>query len=156
MNVRAKEILSNEHFVQPLRVVIDSQQQLSPDAKIFQNEGRCWLVSTDKLDRTFPSNVDLVQVDADEGRVKLESLLAKLAEHGINDVLIEAGSELLGAFLQQGLVDELQVFMAPKLLGHAARPMAHLPFDSMSQAINLELQDVRQVGQDLKLTYRVE
>lgn len=156
MNVRAEECIRNEHFVQPLRIVIDSRQQVSPDAKIFQNEGRCWLVSTDKPAKAFASNVDLVQIGAEEGRVKLESLLAQLAAQGINDVLVEAGNELLGAFLQQGLVDELQVFMAPKLLGSAARPTAYLPFDSMSQAINLELQDVRQIGQDLKLIYRVE
>ena len=155
MNVRDKDLVGDPYFEQPYRVIIDSKHQVKPDSEIFKNQGQCWLVSASKRQETFSANVTLYQVAAGEdGFVDLRGLLKLLAEEGINDVLVEAGSELLGAFLQLDLIDELQVFMAPKLLGSAAKPMAKLPFDTMSQAINLELQDVRQIGQDLKLTYQ--
>ncbi|GAA4362317.1 bifunctional diaminohydroxyphosphoribosylaminopyrimidine deaminase/5-amino-6-(5-phosphoribosylamino)uracil reductase RibD [Kangiella marina] len=154
MNVRDTTMLGDPYFEQPIRVVVDSKHQVTPNAKIFQGQGQCWLVSASKRDDTFNNKVLVQQVKAnDAGYADLEALLRQLAESGVNDVLIEAGSELLGAFLAKGLVDELQVFMAPKLLGSAARAMAHLPFEQMSQAIELELKDVRQIGQDLQLTY---
>ena len=155
MNVRDEAIIPDPYFEQPVRVVVDSKHQVNPSAKIFKGQGQCWLVSGTKRESdSFSHNVSLQNVEAcDSGYVNLERLLRRLAEDGVNDVLIEAGSELLGAFLVKGLVDELQVFMAPKLLGNTAKAMAKLPLDSMSQAINLELRDVRQIGKDLKLTY---
>lgn len=158
MNVRSTEFTGNPHFEQPIRVIIDSKHQVQPSASIFKNDGQCWLVSASQRELQTSNdanvNLELHQVaKSQDGFVDLEAVLRELGSHGVNDVLIEAGSELLGAFLQRGLVDELQVFMAPKLLGSAARAMANLPFESMSQAINLELKDVRQVGQDVKLTY---
>lgn len=153
MNVRDKTFLQNHYFEQPLRVVIDSQQQVATSAQIFANEGECWLVNTQRHENQYPSNVRQKTIAANEGRVDLKALLQALATAGVNDVLLETGSELLGAFLQHNLVDELVVFMAPKLLGSHARSLAQLSFEAMSQAINLELKDVRQVGQDLKLTY---
>lgn len=154
MNVRATAMLGDPYFEQPIRVVVDSKHQVSSDAKFFEGQGQCWLVSVSERDDAFSKNVLMQQVKANKaGYADLEALLRLLAESGVNDVLIEAGSELLGAFLAKGLVDELQVFMAPKLLGSAAKGMAHLPFEKMSQAIELELRDVRQIGQDLHLTY---
>ncbi|RDX35208.1 bifunctional diaminohydroxyphosphoribosylaminopyrimidine deaminase/5-amino-6-(5-phosphoribosylamino)uracil reductase RibD [Kangiella sp. HD9-110m-PIT-SAG06] len=158
MNVREESLVESVHFEQPLRVIIDSKHQVQAQAKIFQSDGHCWLVSaSDRADifsNAQDKSVSLHQVKQNStGFADLESVLKELADAGINDVLIEAGSELLGAFMQQNLVDELHVFMAPKLLGSVARPMANLPFDSMKQAIELELTDVRQIGKDLKLTY---
>jgi diaminohydroxyphosphoribosylaminopyrimidine deaminase/5-amino-6-(5-phosphoribosylamino)uracil reductase len=158
MNVRSTEFTGNPYFEQPIRVIIDSKHQIQPDASIFKSDGKCWLVSASQRELQISNdanvNLELHQVvKSQDGFVDLEAVLRELGSHGVNDVLIEAGSELLGAFLQRRLVDELQVFMAPKLLGSAAKAMANLPFESMSQAINLELKDVRQVGQDVKLTY---
>ncbi len=65
---------------------------------------------------------------------------------------MEAGAELAGAFLQAGLVDEFVVYMAPKLLGSSARPLLTLPFERMDQQVSLDIQDVRQVGDDLRIT----
>lgn len=158
MNVRSPEFTDNPYFEQPLRVIIDSKHQVQPSASIFKNDGQCWLVSASKrelqINNDVSNNIELRHVAKNQGGfVDLEVVLRELANQGVSDVLVEAGSELLGAFLQRSLVDELQVFMAPKLLGSAARAMAKLPFDSMNQAIELELTDLRQVGQDVKLTY---
>lgn len=160
MNVREQAYTANPHFVQPLRVIIDSQNLVEPDANIFANEGICWLVTGNVSTKDYPANVEQKQVALLPGKngvshhkVDLKFLLTILADAGINDVLIEAGSGLVGAFAEQGLIDELAVYMAPKLMGSAARPMMQLPFETMQQNIELSLSDVRQIGDDLRLTY---
>jgi len=65
---------------------------------------------------------------------------------------VEAGATLAGAFVGQGLVDELIVYMAPTLLGNLARPMLVLPFDNMDQQLPLKIRDIRIVGDDLRIT----
>jgi diaminohydroxyphosphoribosylaminopyrimidine deaminase/5-amino-6-(5-phosphoribosylamino)uracil reductase len=84
----------------------------------------------------------------------LRQLLQLCASNECNQVLIEAGSRLAGEFLKAGLIDEMVVYMAPKLMGSEGRPLASLPLTSMEQAIDLELVDSRMVGRDLRLIYR--
>ena len=91
------------------------------------------------------------------GRVDLIAALRDLAASGCNEVLVEAGSALNGALLQAGLVDEMGPYLAPQLLGDMARGMAQLgEMTSLQQRINLKWQDVRQVGNDLRITARVK
>ena len=91
------------------------------------------------------------------GQVDLAAVLTDLAQRGCNEVLVEAGSILNGALLRAGLVDELLLYVAPQLLGDAARGMAQLgELSSLEQRINLKWQDVRQVGNDLRITAKVE
>jgi diaminohydroxyphosphoribosylaminopyrimidine deaminase/5-amino-6-(5-phosphoribosylamino)uracil reductase len=89
-------------------------------------------------------------------RVDLQALLACLAqEHEANEVLVEAGARLTGAFLQAGLLDELVVYMAPKLLGSDARPLLELPLVRMAEAVDLQIRDICAVGQDWRITCRL-
>lgn len=141
MNVRAPEFLNDEFFEQPLRLVIDSKQQLSGQEQIFNLAGKSEQIS-------LPLSP--------EGQVDLRKMLQQLAKQGINDLLIEAGHNLAGAFIQQGLIDELVIYMAPKLMGSKALPLMQLPFDLMSETIELELLDMKKLGQDLKMTYRIK
>jgi diaminohydroxyphosphoribosylaminopyrimidine deaminase/5-amino-6-(5-phosphoribosylamino)uracil reductase len=72
-------------------------------------------------------------------------------------VLVEAGSKLNGALLKAGLVDELVLYLAPQLLGDMARGMARLgELVSLDQRVDLKWQDVRQIGNDLRITVKVE
>lgn len=160
MNVREPAYVTNPHFTQPIRVIIDSQNIVEPDAKIFSNEGYCWLVSGHLSAKDYPANVEQKKVELLPGKdkishhkINLKALLMMLAEAGINDVLIEAGSGLVGSFIEQELVDELVVYIAPKLMGSAARPMALLPLETMQQNLELKLGDIRQIGNDLRLNY---
>lgn len=89
----------------------------------------------------------------EDGRLDLLDAMEQLADLGINEVLLEAGAELAGGFLQAGLVDEIVVYMAPKLLGSSARPLFTLPLETMSEAVELTLTSVSQVGQDVRLVY---
>ena len=86
-------------------------------------------------------------------RVDLEAALAVLASEQINEVLIESGPTLAGAFVQQQLVDELVIYMAPSLLGDQARGLMSLPgLDVLADREQWQWRDVRQVGNDLRLT----
>jgi len=90
----------------------------------------------------------------EDGRLDLIDAMEQLADMGINEVLLETGAELAGGFLQAGLIDEIIVYMAPKLLGSSARALFQLPIEVMADAVDLQLKSVRQVGQDLRLVYQ--
>ncbi|WP_372741610.1 bifunctional diaminohydroxyphosphoribosylaminopyrimidine deaminase/5-amino-6-(5-phosphoribosylamino)uracil reductase RibD [Neptunomonas sp.] len=140
---------------QPLRVVLDSTGQLSPAAKILQQPGRTlWVTSGE---REMPYAEVLAAQQTSDGRIDLHWLLRYLAatEH-TNEVLVEAGAQLAGAFVEAGLVDELIVYMAPTLLGSEARPLLQLPLDKMAQQKRLVMTDLLQLGDDLRLTYRFD
>ncbi|QJX01392.1 hypothetical protein HML84_17165 [Alcanivorax sp. IO_7] len=82
----------------------------------------------------------------------LTALLAELARRECNEVLVECGATLAGAFVRDGLFDELIVYMAPTLLGRDARALLDLPLDRMADRVRLRWADVRHLGDDLRLT----
>ena len=143
---------------QPLRVVVDSRCRTPRNAAIVQEGGAVLIVSAHgsagsavSLLDGYPANVEGVDL-ASEGRVDLLKLLQLLAARECNDVLVEAGARLGGAFLEAGLVDRLVIYMAAKLLGSDARPLLTLPFEHMAQAIDLHIEDIRAVGADWRIT----
>jgi diaminohydroxyphosphoribosylaminopyrimidine deaminase/5-amino-6-(5-phosphoribosylamino)uracil reductase len=100
------------------------------------------------------AGADLLVLTNDRGRVDLPALLTKLATDGVNELHVEAGATLNAALLQTGLVDELLVYLAPKLLG-PGRDIAALPaLKQLSQAIELRFEDVYRVGDDVCLRAR--
>jgi diaminohydroxyphosphoribosylaminopyrimidine deaminase/5-amino-6-(5-phosphoribosylamino)uracil reductase len=103
------------------------------------------------VEKNIPGVASLA-LDRGDGSVELAVLLRRLAGLECNRVLVEAGATLAGAFVSEGLVDELIVYMAPTLLGSQARPMLVLPFDHMDQQLPLKIRDVRMVGDDLRIT----
>tara|TARA_B110000046_G_scaffold182444_1_gene216467 strand:- start:1342 stop:2427 length:1086 start_codon:yes stop_codon:yes gene_type:complete len=135
---------------QPLRVVIDSNLRIPLNAKILNSEAETLVVSIKPSDK---KGVNVMVIQADRGHVDLKKLMNRLAERGINDVMVEAGSKLNGALVQAGLVDELVIYMAPKLLGDSAQGLFHLPaLQKMSQNIALNITDIRAVGSDWRIT----
>ena len=98
------------------------------------------------------TGTELLHLPAADGRVDLKVLLSHLAQRGINEVLLEAGQGLNGAFLQAGSVDEFIFYFAPKLMGADAKGMFAIPeLTEMQQVTDLQILDVRQIGQDLRL-----
>lgn len=140
---------------QPDRIVVDSAARTPLDAAVWREGARrFWL--TQQVPARCPHGVESLCVAADaEGRLQLPEALRLLASHGVNEVLVEAGSRLAGALLQAKLVDEVIAYMAPMLLGDAAQPLARLPgLDRLADRIALQFTDVRMVGSDLRLTAR--
>ena len=80
------------------------------------------------------------------------ALLKELAERQCNSVMVEAGAGLAGGFIAEGLLDELVCYWAPKLFGSDARPMFNLPINTIDAHLALSIQDIRQIGEDLRIT----
>lgn len=136
--------------MQPLRVIVDSRLRTTEGLNILQPPGGV-LVATAQSEGHV-SGAELCSLPDDGGKVDLQALLLELGRREYSDVLVEAGGKLAGVFLQQGLVDELIIYMAPKLLGSDGMPMAVLPFEAMSEALALEITDIRAVGKDWRIT----
>ena len=161
LTVRANELkLPNAEQLatrQPLRVVLDSTLQTPVDANVIQGAGQCLIVTSveaeqEKQRALEEAGAEVLQLDSHNGQINLEQLLEHLGQRDCNEVLLETGATLAGSMVEQGLVDELVVFMAPTLMGSGARPLLQLPFESMSEKRNLTIQDIRAIGQDWKIT----
>ena len=151
--------------VQPIRVVLDSQLRIPLDAPLLKGlnghiTAPVWVVcvnaDVEKQQRLEERGVTVLELpDPANSRVDLLGLLRKLADADVNEVLVEAGAKVTGAFIAANLVDEWRLYMAPCLLGNAARPLADLPdISTMAAKKQLELTDIRQVGNDIRLAYR--
>ena len=149
---------------QPLRVVVDSRLRLPEAAACLVEPGRT-LVATlegheaERRERLEAAGAELVALPADAGgRVDLDALLRHLADvEQVNEVLLETGATLAGAMLDAGLVDEMQLFVAPTLLGGEARPLFQLAgIETMAHQRGLEILDIRAVGNDWRITARPE
>ncbi|HEY6095533.1 MAG TPA: bifunctional diaminohydroxyphosphoribosylaminopyrimidine deaminase/5-amino-6-(5-phosphoribosylamino)uracil reductase RibD [Gallionellaceae bacterium] len=145
---------------QPLRVVLDSLLRLPHTARILQGgKVLVYTASSDanKIAVLRQAGAEVVVLAGARGQVDLPACLSDLAARGLNEVLVEAGRTLNGALLQAGLLDELIVYLAPQLLGDAARGMAALgELTALEQRVELAWQDVRQVGKDLRVIARIQ
>jgi diaminohydroxyphosphoribosylaminopyrimidine deaminase/5-amino-6-(5-phosphoribosylamino)uracil reductase len=124
---------------QPIRVIVDSLERTPPHARV-----------RDTSARTYIATAAEIGAGAD-GRVDLRKLGAALFERGCRRVLLEGGPTLAGAFLREGLVDEVVGYLAPKLLGAGPSALIGAGIVTIAEAIDLELTDVRRVGPDLRI-----
>lgn len=145
---------------QPLRAILDSQLRIPMDARILLGGNVLIYTAVDNAEKcgALEQTGATVGVLPDgKGQVDLAGMLADLAKRGCNEVLVEAGSTLNGALLRAGLIDELLLYIAPQLLGDMARGMAQLgELTRLDQRVDLKWQDVRQIGNDLRITVKVE
>jgi diaminohydroxyphosphoribosylaminopyrimidine deaminase/5-amino-6-(5-phosphoribosylamino)uracil reductase len=99
--------------------------------------------------------VRIEEVPADDGLLDLFAVLQRLAELDVNEVLVEAGPALAGQLLTTFFVDELLLYIAPKLLGPQGRPLVNLPeLQSLQDAWGFGLFDAKRFGDDLRLRLR--
>ncbi|HZW18148.1 MAG TPA: bifunctional diaminohydroxyphosphoribosylaminopyrimidine deaminase/5-amino-6-(5-phosphoribosylamino)uracil reductase RibD [Luteimonas sp.] len=139
-------------FAPPLRVVLDTGLATIARGKVREGDApTLYLHAPDaKPPREFAA--ERAPVALRDGELDLEAVLALLAARGINEVQVETGATLAGAFLRAGLVDELLLYMAPVLLGERARPLFDgLRIEQMAQRMQLRTVETRCVGDDLRL-----
>ena len=124
-------------------------------ARLFSAPGRVLIATTGDATSAQPlldAGAEVVSLPGTDGRVALGALMAALAERGVNEVHTECGATLAGTLLESGLVDEVVVYLAPALLGDAARGMFTLPMvAAMSDRIRLEFAGVTRLGADLRI-----
>ncbi len=145
---------------QPLRVLVDGRLRVPLERRLFRQSGAVLVVCAEPASQAqtaayAAAGAELLALpDSAAEHVDLRALLAELARRGCNEVLVETGAALAGAFFRAGLLDELIVYMAPRLLGSRARPLLELPLDHMAQAVDLDITDVRAIGSDWRITAR--
>ena len=135
----------------PLRVLIDGRLRVPLDAPFFK-AGPALVATCVPPAGQYRTGPECLVIPGENGQVDLRQLLVALAARGVNEVLVEAGPRLAGAFAGQGLVDEYQIFIAAKFLGSTARPLLELPLTRMSEATELKIIDMRAVGDDWRVT----
>lgn len=145
---------------QPLRVVLDTHLSTPTNARILQQPGRTLVMtcSEDEAAREAlqHAGAEVVCLPFCSDTVDMQAVLDTLGEMEVNEVLVETGATLSGAMLKAGLIDELVIYMAPILMGDSARGLFRLPgMDSMDQKIELNIADIRAVGQDWRITATV-
>ena len=154
MNVRIPE--SDR---QPWRVELDSDLRTPPGSRIVERDGQLLVFGT-RDDPTRRAALEarsaLVEIlPSTDGRLPLGEVLSRLARLGMNEVWVEAGPRLAGAFVRAGLYDELVVYVAPSLIGGDAMPLVQLPgIAQLDDRLRLRFTDIRAVGDDLRLTLR--
>lgn len=158
MNVRLSE--SSEwarHGRQPLRVILDSDLEISSEAKILNISGDVIIFhqsdNKDRVEKLENKGAELVTVEEARGSAFLKQVLNYLAtEKEINEILLETGSTLAGEMLQAGFIDELIIYIAPALLGQDAKSLFQLPMvEDMTDRISLDISDVRSIGKDIRI-----
>jgi len=145
---------------QPLKVVVDSQLRISPQAQLLQTGRSLIAYAQDPqhhAQQLASAGVELIQLPSAKSpqKIDLNALMHHLASLGINEVLVEAGATLNGALFEAKCVDELIIYQAPCLLGGNAKAMLNAPvLAQMSDSISLDWQDIRQIGDDLRIIAR--
>jgi len=151
---------------QPALIVLDSHLKTPVDAAIFdQAEGasprKIYIAhvagaAVERIDALGASGAELTELpsaeNTDNNSVCLKALLRFLAEQELNEILLESGPKLAGSFIEQQLIDELKLFVAPKLMGGNAMPVFDLQFEKMCEARELDIRDITAVGNDWLIT----
>ena len=145
--------------MQPRRIIIDSDLQTPADAKTLALEGGVIIFAGDAAPADRSNALEKVGARiervAAEPRCDLNAVASRLAALEINDVWLESGPTLAGAMLAAGLIDELILYFAPSLLGNDARGLFELPvLTSLDNRIKLEIDDLRKIGDDLRIIAR--
>jgi len=141
---------------QPQRIVVDSQLQTPPDAKIVAPGTLivCANAETQRAAALQQRGAELLALPAADGRIDLPALLTELGRRGINELHVEAGATLNGALIRAGLIDEYLLYLAPKLLGSGRGMWATGTPPSLSDAPALRFTDVKPIGPDLRILAR--
>ena len=149
---------------QPHVVVVDSQLQTPPDARLFIAGRACYIYCAAPNDTAFQARKQalesqgavVVELPNAHNKVDLSAMLADLASRGVNELHVEAGSKLNGSFIREGLVDEMLVYLAPCMLGEGLA-MAHFgPLTQLDQGLSMDFKSVEKIGPDVRILARVK
>ncbi len=142
---------------QPVRVILDTALKTPVQAKLLKQAGDTLIFTAADNEPAAhalrEAGAQIIQVPATGVGLDLAAVLRELGQREINEVLVEAGATLSGALWAAGLVDELILYLAPVLMGDAARGLLHLPgLDTMAQRNALYITDIRKIGADWRIT----
>lgn len=144
---------------QPLRVIVDRHLEMSPDARVMDGGNVLVFCAREEPARAAvlrAAGAEVVALPDGRGKVDLRAMMAELGRRELNEIHVESGNRLNGALLRAGVVDELLIYLAPQLLGDAARGMFDLgELTRLEQRVDLSVREVRRIGPDLRIVARL-
>jgi diaminohydroxyphosphoribosylaminopyrimidine deaminase / 5-amino-6-(5-phosphoribosylamino)uracil reductase len=142
----------------PLRVVVDAVGRVPPSGKLFDGHAPTLVATTDlaaeQCVRAWTeAGAEVLALDRGPGGVSLPALARALGKRDVQAVLVEGGPTLAWSFVQDGLVDRIVVYLAPKLLGGVAAPgvLMGAGFAPIGEALDVDVTSVERMGDDLKV-----
>lgn len=145
---------------QPKVVVVDSHLDMPLNAHVLKTPSGCSIYTSstnpEKTEALQALGATVIALPNAQGKVDLAAMLRDLGTRGTNELHVEAGFKLNGSFLRENLVDELLLYLAPKLLGTGGMGLANWgPLQALAQATPLVWQNIERVGEDLRIVARV-
>lgn len=134
------------------RVILDTNLSTAPNSKVYNNDGaKVYLLTTKKDNKKYPKNVEILTCKLKNNHIDLNNAINLLYEKGIKSILLEAGGTLNKAFLQENLIDELILFIAPKILGDKTGINFIEGFErnTISECNNLKITNVKKLKNDI-------
>ncbi len=149
-----------------VRVVVDTHAQTPPTAQVIhvESDAPCLIAvaepevggdeAQERVAKLEQAGAEIIYVPEKEGRVDLSELMCQLGSRDIMSVLVEGGSRLVGGLLEEGLVDKLLFFYAPKILGddQALSAISGMKAESICDARSVRVHRVEQIGADILVT----
>ncbi len=137
---------------QPLRVIVDRHGETPASARILEGAGAL-IFTAGARNIAWPASVEAVTLPDTDDRVDLPAMMRQLGARGINELHVEAGAKLNGALLEAGLVDEVLMYVAPRIIGDPARGAFVRPqaLASLDAADAFVWHDMQRVGDDVRL-----
>lgn len=135
----------------PLRVVLDATASIDPESTLLNDGGATLVVH--HADASPAEMRDAAQWWAHDTR-DLAGLLNELADRGCNEVLVEAGPRLVGSFIAAGLWDEWIAYVAPKFLGSSVQQVLDLKFETLQDALQVNVRQIKHIGKDVRMMLR--
>jgi diaminohydroxyphosphoribosylaminopyrimidine deaminase/5-amino-6-(5-phosphoribosylamino)uracil reductase len=139
---------------QPLRVVLDTMLASPRSAKIFNNDEALVFAAPDAPLGPF-NDLKVERIPRTDAGLDLDAVMRNLSAREVNELLLECGPTLAGSFLAKQLVDELVLYVAPKLLGCDAAPLMGIKF-GVQALPDFEFRDVLPIGEDVRLILKLK
>jgi len=160
LGIREEKLLKkyDRKILQPIYVILDRKGRLPHNAKIIKYNKKyntiLWHVVEKETINTKKLGIQTIQYKKEDN---LSWILNQLYQNNIHDVLIESGPTLSGQAISQGLINELWIYIAPKLMGNWTNPLLILPeIKNMDDIIHLKLIHAKKIKEDLRLIYKIK
>lgn len=143
----------------PARVVADSRIRTPPDAAVLDDRAGSYLLVSESAPTDFVVQMEesgATVIQAGEARVDLATAFGELADHGVDQLMVEGGGEIIASLFEADLVDQLSVFVGPMIVGGRDAPTLADGDGFVDEFPALSLEDVEQLGEGVVLTYAVK
>ncbi|WP_343188529.1 bifunctional diaminohydroxyphosphoribosylaminopyrimidine deaminase/5-amino-6-(5-phosphoribosylamino)uracil reductase RibD [Buchnera aphidicola (Neophyllaphis varicolor)] len=153
MNQKTQSYFLNAKIKQPIRLIIDSNNHIKPFHNVIQTQGKVLLARLKPDKEKWPKNTKQIIIDKDNNnKIDLLSLIYKLGSKKVNNVWVEAGSQLAGSLINIKLVDELIIYLSPKILGEKSKDIFTLKKTlKISETIDFRFKKIKRIGKDLRI-----